>query len=198
MGSEEIWRAALHDFNNLLGGVQGLLELTDPHRPLDALQRNRLLASLREGRTLVDMARALALGRYPESGRLPWVDWQRGLEERLEPLGALFRCRLEVLDGGASGCPWPAPDFQDWAAAFTRQVLPWASQGELQLEARAVEGAWTLTWLCDAPVPSALQPDLPDGPPRNLHGLWLRDLAGRMGVSLDASPRGPVARLARP
>ena len=89
MDSEELWRAALHDFNNLLAGVQGVLDLSDPRLPLDARNRLRLETTLEDGKTLIAMARALALDRHPDPGILSWSDWSAGLRARLEPLAIL-------------------------------------------------------------------------------------------------------------
>ena len=43
MDSEALWKAALHDFNNLMAGLQGVLDLSDPGLPLDL--RNRRSAT---------------------------------------------------------------------------------------------------------------------------------------------------------
>ena len=198
MDGAELWRATLHDLNNLLAGFQGVLELSDPKLPLDPLNRARLEASLEDGKTLIAMGRALALGRYPDAGMAPWNEWQAGLEERLAPMATLFRCRIQVVDAGASGTSWPAPIQQDWAAALTRQILPWAAPGTLSIEASAGPDHWSLLWLTDAPIPAALQPDPPEGLSRNLPALWLVAVAGREGITLEKTPRGLLARLSRP
>lgn len=198
MDGAELWRATLHDLNNLLAGFQGVLELSDPKLPLDPQNRARLEASLEDGKTLIAMGRALALGRYPDAGMAPWKEWQAGLEERLGPMATLFRCRIQVVDAGASGAPWPAPIQQDWAAAFTRQILPWAAPGTLSIEASAGPDHWSLLWLTDAPIPAALQADPPAGLSRNLPALWLVDVAGREGIAIEQTPRGLLARLGRP
>jgi len=198
MTSEELWRAALHDFNNLLAGLQGVLDLSDPRLPLDARNRQRLESTLEDGKTLIAMARALALGRQPDPGLAPWAEWQAGLTERLAPMSALFRCPIDLVDAGAEGTPWPTPLLQDWAAAFTRQVLPWAAPGPLRLEAKATPAAWELTWVGDAPIPLGLRPDPPADAPKNLPTLWLRATGGQLGISLLEVPGGLMARLARP
>jgi len=198
MTSEELWRAALHDFNNLLAGVQGVLDLSDPRLPLDPRNRARLESTLEDGKVLIDMARALALGRLPEAGEAPWPEWRSGLEQRMQSMATLFRCPIDLVDAGASGGAWPAPGLQDWAAAFTRQILPWAAPGPLRLEARCDPEAWVLTWVGDAPLPAALRPEPSPESPRNLPSFWLRDMAGRLGLSVDETPAGLVARMKRP
>ncbi|MBI1754060.1 MAG: hypothetical protein HY014_10260 [Acidobacteria bacterium] len=197
MTSEDLWRATLHDFNNLLAGLQGALDLSDPRLPLDARNRLRLSTSIEEGKTLIAMARALALGRRPESGLVPWAEWKAGLEARMEPLAELFRCPCHLSGTGLEGSIWPAPLLQDWAAAFTRQILPWSVPGPLRLEASITPEAWVLTWPGDAPLPLGLKPDPSADTPKNLPILWLRALGKDMGIRLEETPGGPVARMPR-
>jgi hypothetical protein len=198
MTSEDLWRAALHDFNNLLASVQGVLDLSDPRLPLDSRNRMRLEFSLEDGKTLISMARALALGRHPDPGLAPWEEWKAGLEERLEPMSSMFRCPIQLVDAGARGGPWPAPQFQDWAAAFTRQILPWATPGPVRLEAKVSPESWTLTWVGDAPLPKALQPGPPPETSKNLPSFWLRVVSERLGLSIQEAPVGIVVQMVRP
>jgi hypothetical protein len=198
MTSEDLWRAALHDFNNLLAGLQGVLDLSDPRLPLDARNRMRLESTLEDGKTLIAMSRSLALNRHPDAGVVQWSEWKAGLEGKLEPLGALFRCPIELVDAGADGSPWPAPQLLDWAVAFTRQILPWAAPGPLRLEAMVSPEAWTLTWMGDAPIPPALLSNPPADAPRNIPSFWLRATGERLAITLQEKPGGLVARMARP
>jgi hypothetical protein len=197
MTSEDLWRAALHDFNNLLAGLQGVLDLSDPLLPLDARNRLRLESTIEDGKTLITMARSLALGRHPDPGMASWSEWSAGLDERLNSMSALFRCPIELVDLGADGSPWPTPLLQDWAAAFTRQILPWAAPGPLRVEATATPEAWTLTWVGDAPIPAALRADAPADAQKNLPSFWLRATGERLGVSISETPGGLVARMGR-
>jgi hypothetical protein len=197
MTSDDLWRAALHDFNNLLASLQGVLDLSDPRLPLDARNRMRLEFTLEDGKTLIAMARALALDRHPDMDLASWGEWKDGLEARLEPMSAMFRCPIELVDLGAEGTPWPVPQLQDWAAAFTRQILPWATPGPVRLEATASPEAWTLTWVGDAPLPMALQPDPPPDVSKNLPSFWLRMVSEHLGLSIQESPEGIVVRMAR-
>ncbi len=198
MDSEELWRAALHDFNNLLAGVQGVLDLSDPRLPLDARNRLRLETTLEDGKTLIAQARALALGRHPDSGLASWFDWRAGLDARLGLLAALFRCPIELVGVGAEGAAWPTPLLQDWAAAFTRQILPWVAPGPLRLEAKAANDAWCLTWVGDAPLPVALRPELPPDAPRSLPAFWLRSTGERLGLTIKQTLEGLEVRMERP
>lgn len=197
MDSEQLWRAVLHDFNNLLGGVQGVLDLSDPRLPLDARNRQRLEYTLEDGKTLIAMARSLALGRHPDPGAASWSEWAEGLNGRLEPIAGMFRCPVDLVDTGAGGTSWPTPLLQDWATAFTRQILPWVAPGPLRVEAKADPEAWVLTWITDAPLPTALQPEPPPDAPKNLVSLWLRATGARLGVAVSRTPVGLEARMGR-
>ena len=197
MNSESLWRATLHDFSNLLAGLQGVLDLSDPRLPLDARSRARLECTLEDGKVLVAMARAMALSRTFAEGMLSWPEWRLGLEERLQPMAMLYKCPIEIVDNGASEGPWPAPLLQDWVAAFTRQILPWVAPGPLRLEARIQEDVWTLTWPGDAPFPAALQPELPPDTPMNLPSLWLREMTPRLAIIAAQTDLGLVARIPR-
>lgn len=197
MTSEELWRAALHDFNNLMAGLQGVLDLSDPERPLDPRNRMRLSATLEDGKTLVAMARALALGRIPEEGTVPWAEWSSGLETRLGALAELFRCPVELVDAGARNALWPAPLLQEWTEAFTRQILPWASPGPLRLEAEAGPEGLLLRWMTDAPMPPALRAEPSPDAPKNLHAFWLRAMAAHLGLEVQPGTGCLLARLPR-
>lgn len=198
MTPEELWRAALHDFNNLMAGLQGVVDLSDPALPLEARNRMRLEATLEEGKTLVAMARALALGRLPETGAVPWPEWAPGLRSRLAGMADLFRCPVEVVAVRAGSEPWPTPLLQDWAAAFTRQILPWAAPGPLRLEAAADDQGWNLRWITDAPLPLGLRSDPPIDAPRNLYTFWLRAMAAHQGLRLEQGAGCLLAKLPRP
>ena len=198
MDSEDLWRAALHDFNNLMAGLQGVLDLSDPTLPFDSRNHGRLGTILEDGKSLVAMARTLALGRFPESGLVTWAEWEGGLRERLDPLASLFGCPIDLAEDGAADASWPAPLFQDWAAVFTRQLLPWATPGPLRLEAEALPDAWVLRWITDAPLPPALRAaPVPDAP-RNLPSFWLKAVADRMNLHLEIDPGRLLVRHSRP
>lgn len=195
-GSERLWRTVLHDVNNLLAGFQGVLDLSDPALPLSTRNRLRLEATLAEGRNVVAMSRALALDRLPDPGVLAWPEWQQGLMRRLEPLSVLFSCPVEVAcpEEGAS-VPWPAPLFQDWAAAFSRQLLPWIAPGTLRIQAAVEDGGRLLRWVGAPPLPPALRPEPPEDAPATLASLWLRAMSGRLGMDLREEQDALVARI---
>lgn len=199
MNSEDLWRATLHDFNNLLAGLQGVLELSDPRVPMDPRNRVRMEASIEDGKTLIIMARALALGRHPDSGYILWPEWKRGLEDKLQPVSQLFRCPIEVAAGsGVEEERWPAPGLQDWVVAFTRQVLPWIAPDPLKVVAEVSPSGWVVTWLGDAPMPAVLLPDPPPDAPRSISSYWLLMASERLGVTIEKTAAGLVARMERP
>lgn len=191
--SERLWRTVLHDVNNLLAGLQGVLDLSDPAQPLSPRNRLRLEATLHEGRNVVVMARALALERVPDTGSLPWPEWRQSLLQRLEPLSVLFSCPVEVACVAGEEASWPAPLLQDWAAAFSRQILPWVAPGTLRLEAEAGDGGFRLRWPSAPPLPPALRPDPPEDASLNLTSLWLRAMAVRLAVEVREEDGALVA-----
>lgn len=198
MDSEELWRATLHDFNNLMAGLQGVLDLSEPGLPMDPRNRMRLESVLEDGKSLIAMARALALGRLPVGGVASWAEWEAGVCDRLEPMAELFRCPIELVDAGARGRSWPAPVLQDWAAVFTRQILPWAAPGPLLLEAEALSEAWVLRWITDAPLPPVLRAVPPPDAPRNLASFWLRSMANHMDLIIEPQAGCIQVRAPRP
>ena len=196
--TEMLWRTALHDFNNLLAGIQGVLDLSDPSEPLSSRNRLRLEASLEEGRNLVAMSRALALGRIPDAGQLSWPEWREGLLRRLDPLSILFKCPVEVvLVASGNGALWPAPLLQDWAQALSRQILPWVAPAALRIEAEMGADAWILRWPDAPPLPPALLPEPPGDAAWNMTSLWLRHMGERLGLRLASEGGSLVARLPR-
>lgn len=198
MDSVELWRAALHDFNNLMAGLQGVLDLSDPRLPMDTRNRLRMAMVLEDGKTLIAMARALALGRLPEGDTAPWEAWAEALQGRFDPVSDLFRCPVELVDAGAAGTRWPAPLLQDWALAFTRLILPWAAPGPLRLQASATPEAWLLRWVTDAPIPTALTAEDRADSPKNLASFWLRTMAEHQGLQVERLEGGIQARIPRP
>jgi hypothetical protein len=173
------------------------MDFSDPGLPLEARNRMRMEYSIEEGKTLISMARSLLLDRQPDSGMASWTDWKAALEGRLEPMSTLFRCPIELVDRGADGTAWPTPQLVEWAAAFTRQILPWAAPGPLRLEAVVSPQAWILTWVGDAPIPAALKSDPPHDASNNLSSFWLRATGERLGISIQQTPVGLVAQMPR-
>ena len=57
--------------------------------------------------------------------------------------------------------------------------------------------AWTLTWLGDAPLPMALQPDPPPDVSKKSPSFWLRMVSEHLGLSILQSSRGTVVQMAR-
>ncbi|WP_243305232.1 hypothetical protein [Geothrix oryzisoli] len=197
MDSEGLWRAALHDFNNLVTGLQGVADLGDPDQPFDPHNHARLETLVEEGKTLLAMARAMALGRIPDSEPMPWTDWEAGVRTRLDATGSLFHCPVDLVNTGNAGSSWPGPLLQDWVVAFTRQILPWAAPGPLRLEAEAGPEAWGLRWITDAALPLALEAEPPPDAPRSLAGLWLRGMASHLGLTVEPASGCLQVRLPR-
>jgi hypothetical protein len=175
--SEELIRAALHDLANTLSGIQGILDLSDPARPLSIRDRDRLAAVLSEGHVTLTRARSLAMEALPAEGREPGLDWVAKLQEQLAPLGVLFRSRTEVFCGSPE---MPGPRLRGFAHAMARLLLPYAAEDGLKITGEAGKDGWVLCFEPAAALPEALEPS--GAKPRDIAGRWAR----RLGESLEA------------
>src|SRR5512145_2464143 len=98
--SEALMRSSLHDLANVLSGIRGILELSDPHQPLSPRDQARLEAVICDGMVALERSRHLAMGTLPESMVESGPDWRHQLLEQLKPLGILFRRRFEIRATG--------------------------------------------------------------------------------------------------
>ncbi len=189
--SEDLIRAALHDLANVLSGVQGILDLSDPSRPLTQRDRDRLAAVLREGQTTLQRTRGLATGGVPGGGRESGPDWKAQLEEQLAPLAVLFRTRVEV------DCPaadLPGPPLRALLHALARLLLPYAAEQGLRISAQSGADGWEVRLAPVAALPEALDPGFAG--PRDIAARWTQ----RLGEALQARFEvvGGALRLAGP
>ncbi len=176
--SEELIRAALHDLANTLSGIQGILDLSDPARPLSARDRQRLAAVLSEGHVTLGRARSLAMQALPPEGLEPGETWAALLREQLGPLCVLFRSQVEILCGPVE---LPGPRLRGFVHAMARLLLPYAAPDGLKIVAEGAAGAWILRFEPVAAIPESLQAS-PSGP-GDVASRWTR----RLGESLGAS-----------
>ena len=186
------WHALLHDLRGCLGGMKATLDLREGG--LDAREAARLDAALREGLGLLELARSLGSGSWPDGGLEPRGPWAKAAEEDLNVVAAAFRGKAALsVDGTA---PWPGPLLRSFIRSLARQLMPQAMPDPLSLRAEAQDEAWIL---CFSPVlapPLALQAE---GEPRDLHGLWVKAVSARCGMMASHEgdrltvriPRGP-------
>ena len=174
--SEELIRAALHDLANTLSGIQGILDLSDPAKPLSARDRDRLAAVLSEGQVTLGRARGLAMESLPGEGREAGPDWTRLLQEQVAPLCLLFRSRVDV---SCAATELPGPRLRGFIHAKARLLLPYAAEQGLQVAAEGDANAWTVRFEPVAALPEGLGAG--EGP-RDIASRWAR----RLGESLGA------------
>ena len=186
------WHALLHDLRGCLGGMKATLDLREGG--LEAREAARLDAALREGLALLELARSLGSGLWPEGGPEPRDAWAKGVEADLEAVAAAFRGKAALNVVGTA--PWPGPLLRAFVRSLARQLMPQAMPDPLSLQAEAGDEAWILRFSPVLAPPLALQED---GEPRDLHGLWVKAIAARcrMAVSHEGDrltiriPRGP-------
>lgn len=170
--AEELIRAALHDLANTLSGIQGILDLADPARPLSTRDRDRLGAVLSEGQTTLARARSLAMAQLPAAGRERGDDWAAQLQAQLAPLCLLFRSRVDLA---CTAPELPGPRLRALVHALARLLLPYAAETGLRVVAAAEGERWTLTFSPAAVLPEALDPAA--SVPRDIASRWALALA---------------------
>lgn len=181
--SEALMRSAIHDLANVLSGIRGILELSDPNLPLTARDQSRLEAVIADGMVALDRSRHLAMGTLPESMVESGTDWRHQLAEQLKPLGVLFRRQFDVhFEGELADDRWPGEILRGYAMALTRQILPYVQAGTLEIRTQATPKEWRLRWPQATVVPESLKPEL-NSRPRDIGARW----ALRVGESLDGS-----------
>lgn len=195
--SVRLWRAALHDMNNALGGILGILELNpDPAKALPLRDRQRMEAVAREGLATVALAQALVLDRLPDSDSTEGEAWREGLNARLANLSTLHRCPVILTyRGNPEHDRWPGTLFQHWVAAVSRQVFPLVAPGPLGMVFEADDTRWRVRWTPCPGLPQTLRAE--EDRPRELAAHFALALAERLGVRFEEEASGLVAVMPR-
>ncbi|HEU4951256.1 MAG TPA: hypothetical protein VFT46_04855 [Holophagaceae bacterium] len=173
-----MWHALLHDLRGCLGGLKATLDLREPQAGLESRDALRMEAGVREGLALTELARALAFGPWPDGALEPVDGWAGALGPDLGALAETFRGRCGLVVKGRD--PWPGALLRSFILSLARQLLPQALPEALAVEAEACPDAWILAFSPVLAAPLALQPE---GAPKDLHGLWIRAVAARCGIS---------------
>ena len=195
--SELLIRAALHDMANVLAGVQGILELADPNRPLAARDRDRLEAVVEEGMATLGRARHLAMNTLPEPQPQEWQDWCAQLAEDLRPMGVLYRCAFIIAPAaGSAGAPWPGARLRSYLRAAARQVLPYVHGGTLELSCGSEPDCWRILLRPVSLLPEGLTVD-PGDRPGDISGRWAMRLGAELGIVLTCAGDGLELRVPR-
>jgi len=155
--SQLLIRSALHDLANVLAGVRGILDISDPERPLSPRDRERLDAVLEEGMTTLERSRSLVLGTLPDPALEPGEEWRQQLQEQLAPMGVLYKCAITVaFEEGAGAQLWPGELLRGYVRSLTRLALPYVHDGRLRITCGAGPQGWSLSWTPVALFPESL------------------------------------------
>jgi hypothetical protein len=193
--SELLMRSALHDLANVLAGVRGILDLSDPDRPLASRDRLRLEAVLDEGMTTLERSRNLAMETLPGAEVQPGAPWRAELLEQLGPLGILFKCRFDLSYLGDPGLDrWPGELLRGYARAVSRQVLPYVHDGSLAIRCEADRQEWRLIWSPAELLPESLTVE---GKQLDISSRWARRVGASLGVALVCEHGALTARIPR-
>ena len=182
--AELLIRSALHDMGNVLSGIRGILDLSDPSKPLNDRDRQRLEAVLREGMTLVERTRHLAMGTGPQGMVESPAAWRSAMVEQLEPLCTLFRAPVEVRCDLPPGFPLPGPALRDLVHGMARLLLPYAGEGGLKVLCRQDAGAWRLDFAPAEAVPDCLLASAAAAR-QDIVARWVLFLVESLGLKLD-------------
>jgi hypothetical protein len=183
---------------NVLAGVQGILELADPARPLGQRDKDRLGAVVEEGMATLGRARHLTLGTLPDALPQEAEDWRAQLEEELLPMGVLFRCAFRITFASGSELePWPGAVLRAYVRSAVRQVLPYVHGGTLTLNLEAGPEGWTIAMSPVELLPEGLTAS-PGDRPGDIGGRWVCHLGNLLGVSLSCEDGLLTVRVPRP
>jgi hypothetical protein len=190
-------RSAIHDLANILSGIRGILELSDPGRPLSPRDRIRLEAILTDGMSTLERSRYLAMGTLPDATMEPGPDWRHQLKAQLQPLSVVFRCAVDVsYEGEAAHDRWPGELLRGYVLALSRQILPYVQGSALGILCGADQKEWRLRWNSAASVPESLRPEL-ETRPRDISARWGLRTGGSLGAILSAEGGFLLARIPR-
>ena len=179
---EELIRSALHDTANLLSGIRGILDLSDPQRPLSARDRERLDAVLKEGLAMVNRTRHIAMGSLPDRLSESPQTWAPALREQLEPLSRVFRAPIEVSCDVPASQPVPGPYLRDFAHAMARLLLPYAGEEGLKVRCRKEGASWILEFEPAEAVPDSLSPATVR---KDIAARWICHLRDQLGFQIE-------------
>ncbi len=182
--SPELWQAALHDLQGLLGSLKAALDLRGGGGSLDGEACARLEAAVEDGLGRLSLARALALGPWPPEDAVPMEEWKAQLRRHLAPLERLYRCPVELHLQGADG---PGALAASWASALSRLLMPQAVPGPMVLALESDSEAWSLAWSPVLGMPQGLRAGSDASRAWDLHTLWTRAVVEQAGYGVEHS-----------
>lgn len=194
--SQALMRASLHDLANVLAGLQGILDLSDPDQPLSARDRARLEALLEDGLGTLDRSRHLAMETVPHAEVESGNEWRHHLSERLKPLATMFRKQFELRqEGDLRFDQWPGERLLGGVAALARQTLPFCQGEKVEIRMEATATEWRLSWPQVSAVPENLVPGAPV--PKDISGRWFLRIRDAMNAHLQMEDHGLTLRIPR-
>jgi hypothetical protein len=195
--AEAIMRATIHDLANVLSGVRGILDISDPTLPLPPRDRSRLDAVLADGINTLGRARHLAMGTFPEALSEPGHVWRNRLLELLAPLSTIYRCPFDLrYEGDPAHDHWPGDLLRTYMHALIRQVLPYAQGESLRLICSADARLWRIAIAPASNLPESLNPGL-EGRSRDTSARWALAVGASLGVGLAHEHETLVVRIPR-
>lgn len=195
--SEALMRSSIHDLANALSGIRGILELSDPERPLSSRDRIRLDAIITDGLVTLERSRYLAMGTLPDAVLESGPDWRRQLLEQLQPLAIVFKCKFEVAyEGEVTHDRWPGELLRGYVTALCRQILPYMQGSTQGLLCGGDAKEWRIRWSHAANLPESLRPEM-DTRPRDISARWALRVGGSLGVRLFVEDGSLVASIPR-
>ena len=195
--SELLIRSTLHDLANVLAGVRGILDLNLPDQPFSQRDRERLEAVLEEGVTTLNRCRQLAVTGLPDGLPEPGPVWRELLQEALQPMGTLFRCRFELSsEGTPEWDQWPGELLRGYVQAMTRQVLPYARTATLAIHFSADPEGWRVRWSPAPRLPESLAAD-PERMAMDICSRWAQQAGASLEAGLSCGDGALLARIPR-
>jgi len=182
---------------NVLSGIRGILELSDPEQPLTPRDRLRLDAVITDGVIALERSRHLGMGTLPESMVESGLDWRHQFSEQLRPMGTLFRRNFNIrFAGELTDDRWPGELLRGYATALTRQILPYVQGETLEIITQSNPKEWCLVWPQATVIPESLKPELA-ARPRDISARWALRVGESLGASLRVDGDGLTVRVPR-
>jgi hypothetical protein len=194
--AEELIRSALHDVANVFSGLRGILDLSDPSQPLSPRDRNRLDAVLKEGLSLVQRTRHLAMGTFPEGMAESPEAWKSAVLEQLQPLATLFKAPLDIRCDGPAGQGIPGPALREFVHGMARLLLPYAGEEGIRVRCGLDSGSWRLDFEPAEAIPDCLLPGASGR--RDIAARWVGFLMEALHIHLSHDGETLSARLPGP
>ncbi len=195
--SEALMRSALHDLANALSGIRGILEMSNPQAPISPRDQARLEAILREGMTVLERSRHLAMGTLPEALMESGLDWRNQLSDQLQNIGTLFRRRFDITyEGDPIYDRWPGEILRGYILALTRQIIAYVPGDLLRIRCLADAKEWAFIFPQTTDIPQSLL-ESHELQPKDISARWAQRVGQELDIRLKLDSQGLHARIKR-